>query len=64
MNPSKILILQDNIVEVLHNDMLSNRPYLMRLTGWNTQYDFRASKEELENLAGFILSFIGESNDD
>ena len=64
MNPSKMLILQDNIVEVLHNDMLSNRPYLMRLTGWNDRYDFRVSKEELENLAEFILSFVGEFKDD
>lgn len=51
-------------MEVLHNDMLSNCPYLMRFTCWNDRYDFRTSKEELENLAWFILSFIGESNDD
>lgn len=64
MTKSQILLLENDTVELLRNDLLSRRPYLVRVTGWNDYYDFRASKEELTELSNFILSFIKEEADD
>lgn len=64
MTKSQILILEDDTVELLENDLLSRRQYLVRITGWNNYYDFRASKEDLQELGNFILSFIERKADD
>lgn len=64
MTKSQILILEDDTIELLENDLLSRRQYLVRITGWNNYYDFRASKEDLQELGNFILSFIERKADD
>lgn len=58
MIKSQTLFFEDDTVELMKNDSLSTRQYLMRLTGWNNYYDFRASKENLLEFAKTILSFI------
>lgn len=63
MIKSATIILKDDTIEIIHNDMVSSRQYLVRLTGWNNYYDFRASEEDLKDLAGSILSFIGKNNE-
>lgn len=63
MIKSQTIILPDDTIELMRNDSLSSRQYLMRLTGWNNYYDLRMSNEELRQLCDTILSFIGEKND-
>ena len=58
------MFLQDDTVELLENSILTNRQYLMRFTGWNNEYDFRASREELLNLVELILNFLQGEPDD
>lgn len=48
----------------MKNDSISSRKYLIRLTGWNNYYDFRASDDDLKNLANSILSFIKDHNNE
>jgi len=59
---SQTLFFEDDTIELMKNDSLSNRQYLIRLTGWNNYYDFRASNDELKQLANTILFFIGGKN--
>jgi len=58
MIKTQTIILTDDTIELMHNDMLSSRPYLLRLTGWNNFYDLRLSSEDLANLADSIKFFI------
>lgn len=62
MIKSQTLFFDDDTVELMKNDAVSSRPYLIRLTGWNNYYDFRASEDDLKQLANSILNFIGENN--
>lgn len=65
MKIPQTLIFQDDTVELIHNDLISHRKYLLRLTGWNNYYDLRASKDDLKAFADFITSFIeSEQNED
>lgn len=64
MTKTQTIVYQDDTIELMHNDAISSRQYLVRLTGWNNYYDFRASKDELKDLATKILLFIGDSSDD
>lgn len=61
MIKSQSIIFQDDTIELMRNDVISSREYLMRLTGWNNYYDFRASEDDLRDLAETILSFINKS---
>lgn len=56
------IVLSDDTIELMYNDILSSRQYLIRLTGWNNYYDIRISKDELQDLANNILKLI-ENND-
>lgn len=62
MIKSQTLFFEDDTVELMKNDIISTRQYLIRLTGWNNYYDFRASDEDLRTFANTILSFIGDKN--
>lgn len=64
MIKTKTIFFSDDTVELMHNDSVSTRPFLMRLAGWNNYYDFRLSKDELKELAKTILFFIGEQPND
>lgn len=63
MIKSQTLFFEDDTIELMKNDSLSSRQYLVRLTGWNNYYDLRASNNDLKQLANAILIFIGEKND-
>ena len=63
MIKSQTIVFVDDTVELMKNDSLSSRQYLLRLTGWNNYYDFRSSEKDLRDLANTILSFIGENNE-
>lgn len=62
MIKSQSLFFEDYTVELMKNDIISVRQYLIRWTGWNNYYDFRASDEDLRTLANTILSFIGDKD--
>lgn len=63
MIKSQTIVFPDDTIELMKNDALSSRQYLLRLTGWNNYYDFRSSEKDLRDLANTILSFIGEQNE-
>lgn len=60
MIKSQSIIFQDDTIELMKNDVISSRQYLMRLTGWNNYYDFRASEEDLRDLVESILNFVNK----
>lgn len=63
MIKSQILLFKDDNIEVFSNSMLSFRPYLLRLTGWNNYYELRASKEELKELADCLYRMIEDADE-
>lgn len=63
MIQSQTIILENDTIELMKNDIISSRPYLIRLTGWNNYYDLRASEEDLKGLAESILSFIDKNHE-
>jgi hypothetical protein len=60
---SQTLFFEDDTIELMKNDNLSTRQYLIRLTGWNNYYDLRASDNDLKQLALSILNFVEGKND-
>lgn len=61
MNKLATIVLNDDIIEILHNENLKRNPYLIRLTNYNNErYEVRASKEDLEELSVIIDDIIVE----
>lgn len=58
---SKILILEDDILEILHNDLLSNKPYLIRMTNFSNEvYEIRADEDDLVRLREILEKVLDE----
>jgi len=58
---SKILILEDDILEIFHNDLLSNKPYLIRMTNFSNEvYEIRADKDDLVRLREILEKVLDE----
>ena len=58
-NPTTTIIFDDSIIEILHNPNVTKYPYLMRLSGYiSERYETRMSREELRDLAEFILKYL------
>lgn len=56
---SKILALNDDIVEIIHNPILSNKSFMIRLTNYsNEKYEMTLNKDNIEGLAEFINDFL------
>lgn len=64
MIKSQLIEFEDDTIELMKNDSVSSRQYLMRLTGWNNYYDFRGGEQDLRILAESILSFIKDKTDE
>lgn len=61
MVSSKILILEDDILEILHNDLLSNKPYLIRMTNFSNEvYEIRADEDDLVRLREILEKVLDE----
>lgn len=59
MNTKKLLGLSEDIVEVLYNDVVSSKPFLIRLSNYsNEKYDIRLDLYELESLCESLLFMI------
>jgi len=55
MDDYNVMVLDRDTVELLFNDQLSNRPYLIRLKNdYGEMYEMRCDKEELRWLSGFL----------
>jgi hypothetical protein len=61
MNKLATIVLNNDVIEILHNENLKHNPYLIRLTNYdNERYEVRASKEDLEELSVIIDDIIVE----
>jgi|LakMenE01Jun11ns_1017448.scaffolds.fasta_scaffold8672918_1 hypothetical protein len=55
---TKYIILQDDIIEIMHNELLKNKPFLIRFTNYsNENYEIRMNQNELINFASNILQY-------
>ena len=58
---SKILILEDDILEIIHNTTLSKKPYLIRMiNSSNDFYEIRADIDDISHLYHILDGVIGE----
>lgn len=58
-DPTTTIILDDSIIEIQYNDLLKNKPYLVKLHGYiSGSYETRMSCEELRELADFINYYL------
>ena len=58
-DPTTTIIFDDSIIEIQYNDLLKNKPYLVKLTGYISEsYETRMSCEELRQLAEFINYYL------
>lgn len=57
--------LSDDMVELLYNNNLRNKPYMVRLTNFsNEQYEMVLSRKDIEHLADFLKDFLNNSEGD
>jgi len=60
-NPYMIVLDQD-AVEILSNENLFYKPYLLRLTNYNHErYEMRLSGDDLKVLADFLNQFVEDN---
>lgn len=55
---SKTIVFDDAIVDILKNDMLSLRPFLIRINGYNSNYEMRFSEEDMKVFAESLLLMV------
>lgn len=55
MTKLKTIILENDIIEILYNKNLTNKPYLLRLINYNNElYEMRADADDLKKLRDII----------
>lgn len=55
----KYLILENDIVEILHNANLKNKPYLIRLVNFsNENYEIRVDRADIKFLVNFLQDYM------
>ncbi len=55
MNKSQLIVLEECVIEILHNEFLTKKPYLIRVANFEYgDYEFRADKKDLEKLLHLI----------
>lgn len=56
------LDLSNDMVDILHNPLLSHRPYLLRLTNFsNETYELRLDFGQINELYNFLGGYIKDS---
>lgn len=58
MVTSKTIVFDDAVVDILKNDMLSLRPFLIRINGYNSNYEMRFSEEDMKVFAESLLLMV------
>lgn len=57
---TKYIMFENDIITIMYNEILKNKPYLIRLNNYdNEQYEIRMSKEEIDDFLKFIYTFKG-----
>lgn len=56
-------ILDDTIIQVLHNDMISHNPYLVRITTYNQCAEFRINSDDLLELSKYLYQIVKRNED-
>lgn len=55
---NQYLMTDDDVVEILHNKLLKNRPYLLRFTNYdNERYEIRMSEEDITYFIKVLKEF-------
>lgn len=54
-NKIQTIILDDDIIEIFHNPMLSTNPYLIRFFSYNSRvHEIRASHNDIQELSAAL----------
>lgn len=61
---SKTIIMEDCSIDLFNNDLVSSRPFLIRLYQYDLpdNYEIRLSKEEMIFLSESIKTFVENNN--
>ena len=59
----QVVVVDDGVFEILENELLSHKPYLLRIYSYNNSLDIRITKQDLKELVKLINSTIEENND-
>lgn len=58
MVTSKTIVFDDAIVDILKNDMLSFKPFLVRINGYNINYEMRFSEDDMKVFAESLTLMV------
>lgn len=56
--------LDDGMFELLYNDFISYKPFLMRVSSYHGTTDIRLNKQDLYSLCEYIKKYIKDSESD
>lgn len=55
MTKIRVIDLEYDLIEIHHNSMLKNKPYLVRIFNWDREpEEIRADKDQVDNLYTFL----------
>lgn len=58
-NKIQTIVLEDDIIEILHNHSLSKNPYLIRFTNYhNMTYEIRANENDIRELSEILNKIV------
>lgn len=61
MKKLNLIILDDDVIEILHNENLTKNPYLIRMYNYsNEKYEIRVSEDDLKEFAKIINDLLIE----
>lgn len=55
MVSSKTIVFDDAVIDLFKNDLLHRRPFLIRFSTYNIDYEIRFSKEDIVSFAKTLL---------
>lgn len=58
MVTSKTIVFDDAVVDILRNDMLSFKPFLVRINGYNVNYEMRFSEDDMKVFAESLTLMV------
>jgi hypothetical protein len=61
IKPTRTIILDNDILEILHNEFLAKKPYLIRMINFNNEsYEIRADEDDLYRLYDILGKILSE----
>lgn len=55
------ILTNDDIIEIIYNDMLKDRPYLLRFYNYdNEKYEIRMNKEDVDYFTKILNTILEE----